>query len=302
MSAAISAGIGGMLSRRGVADRLGRRDQQEQPGLRGQAVHPVQEALLDPARQRLGIQEAEPARQITRQLQQGQRGSPGLGHEPVADVLIDLDVRHRGQQGVRVFRCQACDLELRQSEQVLGPLARTEDEGDRLREEPPGDEAEDLPRGPVHPLRVVDHAEQGTLLRGVRQQAQYGQRDQEAFGRRSPSYPKDRLEGVALRCRKGSCHRPGGCPVLAGDRAQSGGPADERDPDEDRRRRTRTPGSDVSRYQDGDNREDSRSVSRPPCCVAPASRCSSWWTTKSSLNASTAALLARPEHGRAIAA
>ncbi|WP_431899827.1 hypothetical protein [Nonomuraea sp. bgisy101] len=54
--------FGGTPHQRGVADRLGGGDQQEQSGLLGQGFDPGQEAPLDPARQRVGVQEAESAR------------------------------------------------------------------------------------------------------------------------------------------------------------------------------------------------------------------------------------------------
>jgi len=190
-----------------VADRLGRRDQQQPPGLRGQLRDPGQEALLDPAGQRLGVQQAEATRQPgrgqpARQLQQGERIAPGLRHDPSADAPIESRVRDGVQQGVGVGIAQPGDLELRQPEQLRTPLAGAEENGDRLGQQPPGDEAQHLSRGLVQPLRVVDHAEQRAFLRHVRQQTEQGQADQETIRRGSGPHPEHRLERRSLCCGK----------------------------------------------------------------------------------------------------
>jgi hypothetical protein len=83
-----------------------------------------------------------------------------------------------------------------------GRPRRSGHERDRLGEQPPGDEAEHLGRGPVEPLHVVDHAEQRALGRDVGQQAEHGQRDQEAFGRAAVAGAEDRLQGRTLRRRQ----------------------------------------------------------------------------------------------------
>jgi hypothetical protein len=55
-----------------VADRVGRRDQQQQAGVGRKFVQPPPEALLDPPRQRRRVGEGEPARQLRRRQPPGQ--------------------------------------------------------------------------------------------------------------------------------------------------------------------------------------------------------------------------------------
>ena len=76
-----------------IADRLDRRHREQQPGRWREGFQPPTEAVLDPARQCCGVGQPEPARQLLgrqamRQLQQGERVSAGLGHDPVADSFV----------------------------------------------------------------------------------------------------------------------------------------------------------------------------------------------------------------------
>ena len=52
---------------------------------------------------------------------------------------------------------------------------------------------------PIEPLRVVDHAEQRALGRGLGQQAEHGQPDQEAVRRRTGAQAEGRAERILLR-------------------------------------------------------------------------------------------------------
>jgi hypothetical protein len=61
---------------------------------------------LDPARQRIGAQQTEPARHLghrqpARQLQQRQRTALGLGDDPIAHLPIETAVRDRVQERAR---------------------------------------------------------------------------------------------------------------------------------------------------------------------------------------------------------
>jgi hypothetical protein len=103
---------------------------------------------------------------------------------------------------VRVGVAEPADLELREAAQFRPWPARGEEQDDRFGQQPPGDEAEDLRRGPVQPLSVVDQAEQRLLLRGARQQVQHRQPDQELIRRGSLTHPERRLECLAPRRRK----------------------------------------------------------------------------------------------------
>jgi hypothetical protein len=84
---------------------------------------------------------------------------------------------------------------------LLGSHARREDQGDRLRHQTTPDQAERLRRGPVQPLRVVDHTERREVTGHVRHQAQRGQADEEAIRReRVTSGTRQTLEPVRESC------------------------------------------------------------------------------------------------------
>ena len=70
------------------------------------------------------------------------------------------------------------------------PVARCADERDPLGEKTAGDEAEDLRRGAVEPLRVVDDADERLLLGDLGEQRQRGEPDQEPV-RRGPGAPAE---------------------------------------------------------------------------------------------------------------
>jgi hypothetical protein len=68
----------------------------------------------------------------------------GLGDDPVPDVWVQAGRSDRVEQDVGVLVVQAGDLQLRQPPHVwAGPSGR-EQHGDRLGEEPTGDEGQDL--------------------------------------------------------------------------------------------------------------------------------------------------------------
>src|SRR5205814_1445369 len=64
------------------------------------------------------------------------------------------------------------------------------------------DEAEDLGRGGVQPLRVLDEAEHRALLRDGRQQVEDGQPDEEPFWHLSVDEAKRGGQGLFLGCGK----------------------------------------------------------------------------------------------------
>ena len=82
---------------------------------------------------------------------------------------------------------------------VAAARPRGAHERDPLGEEPAGDEAEDLRRGVVEPLRVVDDADERLLLGDLGEQRQRREPDQEAVGCRRRAQPEHRRERVALR-------------------------------------------------------------------------------------------------------
>jgi hypothetical protein len=64
-------------------------------------------------------------------------------------------------------------------------LALCENQADRFRQEAPCNERERQGGRPVQPLGVVDHADERLFLSDLCKQAEDGQTDDEAVGRRS---------------------------------------------------------------------------------------------------------------------
>ena len=198
--------LGGLEQERGIADRLGGRDQQELLRRRGHPLHPTSEGLLDAGRQRSGVGQSEAARQLrrvaaARQLEQRQRVAGRLGDDAVPDAIVQRARDHRLEQRSRVVVTETLDHELRQTAQhiVLAGLPGPEDQRDRLGEQPACDECEYLRRGPVKPLRIVHQADQRLLLGGIAQETQHGQADQETIRCLAGLQAERRGQRVALR-------------------------------------------------------------------------------------------------------
>ena len=187
-----------------IADRLGRRDQQQAARVFGEAFELSQVARLDPLREIAAFQHPEPVGQLrdgqpSGKLQERQRVAPRLREYPVAHLPVDGEPHRRAQQCASVAVQQPAHLELRQVPQLLAGHARREHEPHRLGQQAAGHEAERQRRGLVQPLRVVDDAQQGTFLRGLGQQAEHGQADQEPIRRRPRGQAEDRPQRVTLR-------------------------------------------------------------------------------------------------------
>jgi hypothetical protein len=82
---------------------------------------------------------------------------------------------------------------------IAGPRPCGAYDRDRLGEQAAGNEPQDLHRGVVEPLRVVDDAGQRLLLGGLGEQRERGQPDQEPVGRSAGAAAEHRGERVALR-------------------------------------------------------------------------------------------------------
>ena len=195
----------------GIVGRLRRHQQQQQPGVLGQRVELPQEALLDPPRQRLGLQQPEPAGQLrrgqpARQLEDRQRVAVRLGDEPVAAPVVEPGGDDGREQGARVRVGEPAERQLGQADELalVCRRARCEHERDRLGQQPARDEPEDLARGVVEPLDVVDEAQQRSLRGDLGQQVQRGQSDQEAVGGRAGRQSQRHAERGLLGLRQRS--------------------------------------------------------------------------------------------------
>jgi hypothetical protein len=82
---------------------------------------------------------------------------------------------------------------------VVVRLARGEDQGDGLGQQPPRRERQALRRGPVQPLRVIHQAGQRLVFRRGGQQAQSRQPDEEAVQSLALLHSERDRERVTLR-------------------------------------------------------------------------------------------------------
>ena len=85
-------------------------------------------------------------------------------------------------------------------------LSHGEEEPDAVGQQPACDEAEEVGRLLVQPLRVVDHAQHGPGLGRIRQQREHRQPDEERIGRRSGHQTEGHAQRAALRIGK-ALHR-----------------------------------------------------------------------------------------------
>ncbi|MDA0161379.1 hypothetical protein OM076_13965 [Solirubrobacter ginsenosidimutans] len=81
-------------------------------------------------------------------------------------------------------------------------LLGCEDEPDRFVAQPACDERQDLSRGAVEPMRVVDQADQRCMLGGLAEEAQHGEADQKAIRCFAGVEAERRGQRVALRRRQ----------------------------------------------------------------------------------------------------
>ena len=188
-----------------VTDRLGGGDEHQAPRSGRNRLNSVSKALLEPSRQRLprGVQQTKTTgklldRQPTGQLQEREGVASRLSDDAIADPLVEPEHDARTQKRAGVAVPEPKDLKLREPTKIPGGHARRKEKSDWLGEEPPRNEGERLGRHLVQPLRVVDDAEERTLLGRPRKQRQDRQPDEESI-RRRPCGPAERdLECAAL--------------------------------------------------------------------------------------------------------
>ena len=124
-----------------------------------------------------------------------------LGDDLVTDRRIERAVHVLQQQRARIAVAEPVDGQLRQPGEDLvadaGPCCAHE--RDPLGEEPAGDESEDLRRGAVEPLRVVDDADERLLLGDLGEQRQRGEPHQEPVRRGTGALAEHRRERFPLR-------------------------------------------------------------------------------------------------------
>lgn len=107
----------------------------------------------------------------------------------------------RGHQRQHVLLTESGEGEVGQSVEQVGNigLSDREQERDRLVLDAPRDERQDLRRGVIEPLRLVDHADDLLFAGGGRQQAEHGQADPEAVRRLAVPQREGHFHGGSLR-------------------------------------------------------------------------------------------------------
>ena len=202
--------VGGSMQQHEIALRLGCRDKHEQPSVARELAQSLGEALLDLAGDSLAAREPEPAGELGRvprawELEQRERVAVTLRHDLLEHGFVErtLDVVQRAARALRSRQALEDQLGKLASTSSPMPERAAHDDRDPFGEETTGDEAEDLSRGAVEPLGVVDDADQRLLLGDVGEQRQRRQPDQKAIRRRRPApQSEDRLERLALTDRE----------------------------------------------------------------------------------------------------
>ena len=193
-------------SRTAVAEGLCGSREDEQLGVGREQLEAPDVALFDLAGDRMAAGKTEPAGEVgdvpcARQLEQGERVSVTLRDDLVANGGVQ-GAGHVGQQqraGIAVAESADGQLGEPGENVIAGPRPRGAHDRDPLGEQAAGDEPQDLRRGVVEPLRVVDDTGQRLLLGDLGEQRQRGQPDQEPVGRSVGAAAEHRRERVALR-------------------------------------------------------------------------------------------------------
>ncbi|HEY2296801.1 MAG TPA: hypothetical protein VGH43_03650 [Jatrophihabitans sp.] len=201
--------VGSPPDRGCICDRIGCCYQHESLRRLGQTANPPQIVLCELRRNATLSGKPETAGQFrgthpSRQLEQCEWIATGFGDDAVTDPVVEQAWNNRCEQGPRVVLGHAADGQHWEIlERMPGDvLADGHHHRDRLGREPPRDEAENLHRGVVEPLRVVDQAHQRLVLSGFSQQAERGKTDQEAIGRLTVDQAEGGTQGGSLRFRQ----------------------------------------------------------------------------------------------------
>jgi hypothetical protein len=195
------------LQEQRIADGLGRCHQQQASRVFGEGLESPDVALLDLLREIARFRYSEPAGQLRRcqpsgQLEQGERVPACLREDPVEHWPVQHEAHGRAQQRAGITVDQSAHLESRQVPKLLARIAGCEHERDWLSQQPASDERERQRRGMIQPLRVVNDAEQSTLLSHLRHQAQHSQADEKPIRGGARAEPEHDFHGLALRSRQ----------------------------------------------------------------------------------------------------
>lgn len=137
-------------------------------------------------------------------MEQSQRIAVRLRQNTLAHPLVERGADGAVQQLPCVPVTKRPDVTRRQAGQFpeAADVLGGEDEGNALGGDTPGHEGKHGERTGVHPLRVVDEADDRLLLGGGRQQVQDGQPQVQRVGGRAGAASKRDAQRVALRLRQ----------------------------------------------------------------------------------------------------
>jgi hypothetical protein len=148
-----------------------------------------------------------------RQLPNSERIPASLGDDPFLHAPVHEHRDRRAQERSRVSLAQAADEEVRQTREICVVARRADGKHhrDRLGDEAARCERKRLRRRAVEPLRIIDQADERSLLGGLGEEAEGRQAHQEPI-RGRPGFERERrCERVSLRfgqARKLIQHRP----------------------------------------------------------------------------------------------
>ena len=194
--------FGGAFEQLPIARRFRPREQQEQLRLLRQSLQSPPETLLDLGRDGVGRREPETACQLCgrgREFNKRERVAARLGDDALFKLRVERLSQYRAEQLAGCCRGQPFDLQLWKLGQFALRVAHCEQHGNRLRLEPTADEAEDLSRGAIKPLGVINDAKQRLIGVRLGEQRQDCQRNEEMIWRATACQPQSNPESGRLR-------------------------------------------------------------------------------------------------------
>ena len=163
---------------------------------------------LTPDRQRITVEQSTEQLllcQTDRQLDEGQRAATRRDCHSTRHFAVDRPLRALGQELQRRIFGQTADVQGRQPVEHTHDhlkITHREQQRDAVRFQPARYKAHRLEGLTIHPLRIVDDAQQPTILHRVGEQAQRRQADQEPVRWRLVPQAKGRFERGTLGLRQ----------------------------------------------------------------------------------------------------
>ncbi len=165
------------------------------------------ETLLDPAGQRRRVRQTKPPSQLlqgqtARQLNQRQRVTTRLGHDPIAHTHIHRPVHHRIKQRAGVTVRKAPHNQFREPRKPadITAFAHREHHRNALGQQPTRDEGQRQSRRLIKPLGIVDQTHLRHVLGRLRKQTEDCQPNHETVRGRARLQAKRNTQRLTLWC------------------------------------------------------------------------------------------------------